>query len=175
MSVFVAVELSHVVREAVERVIDGHRAITAKWQRGEKLHLTLVFLGNPTAEQVSSFTPRIDELASRHAPFSLQVEGAGRFETMRAPTVLWLGVGGALEPLRQLQAALATALGVVATQPYVPHITLARAQDAHAFDAAMPALEQVKSESFLVEHVTLFESTHHQYRALHRSALGHTN
>lgn len=182
MSVFLAVDLDDVVRAKVVALIDQHRqAIDAKWLRADKLHLTLVFLGNATMEHVSTFTPRIDALASRHQPFELSLAGAGTFGTARAPSVSWLGVRGGLQALEQLQADAAT---VLLTQPlpglktetkerhFTPHVTLARSKREAAFVELTKTLADFTTPNFLVDHLTLYESSHEVYRPLHRARLG---
>ncbi|MBL8936542.1 MAG: RNA 2',3'-cyclic phosphodiesterase, partial [Archangium sp.] len=143
MSVFLAVDLDDVVRAKVVALIEQQRqALDAKWLRADKLHLTLVFLGNATTEHVGQFKPVIDALARRHRPFELSLAGAGTFGTARAPSVSWLGVQGAVAELAALQA---DAAAVLLTQPlpglkpeaperrFTPHVTLARSKREAAF------------------------------------------
>lgn len=181
MSVFLAVDLDEPVRALASEVIERFRpTLDAKWVREDKLHLTLVFLGNPTAAHVETFKPLVDEVASQHAVFSLELGGVGTFGTARAPSVLWLGVKGALESLRSLQADAQRSL-VSADLPglepdehgrlYAPHVTLARSKHDTAFGAASIALADFSSPPFLVSHVTLYESRSDRYRALHRAPL----
>lgn len=182
MSVFLAVDLDDVVRAKVVALIELHRpAIDAKWLRADKLHLTLVFLGNATVEHVARFTPVIDQLARRHRPFELSLAGAGTFGTARAPSVSWLGVRGALDELGRLQADAAT---VLLTQPlpgvkpeererhFTPHVTLARSKREAAFVELTSTLADFTTPSFLVDHLTLYESSHAVYRPLHQVRLG---
>ncbi len=181
MSVFLAVDLDEPVRALASGVIERFRpTIDAKWVRADKLHLTLVFLGNPGAAHVASFKPLVDEVASRHASFSLELGGVGTFGTARAPSVLWLGVTGALESLRSLQADAQRSL-VTGDLPglkpeehgrvYAPHVTLARSKEESAFAVATRELAPFASPPFLVGHVTLYVSRSDQYQALHRSPL----
>ncbi len=181
MSVFLAVDLDEPVRALASDVIERFRpTIDAKWVRADKLHLTLVFLGNPTTAHVESFKPLVDAVAGRHTSFSLELGGVGTFGTARAPSVLWLGVKGALEPLRSLQADAQRSL-VTADLPglkpdehgrvYAPHVTLARSKHDTAFGDATTALADFASPPFLVSHVTLYESRSDRYQALHRAPL----
>jgi 2'-5' RNA ligase len=172
VSVFLAVDLDEPTRARVSELIETHRAAHhAKWLRFDKLHCTLEFLGNPTADQVEAFRPIIDSLASRHRPLRLQLEGAGTFLTRRAPSVLWLGISGEVDALRALQGDAHRSLGVGEERPFVPHVTLARAQADSHFDALAKELGQFRSEGFLVEKLTLYESSNHVYRAVHEARL----
>ncbi len=182
MSVFLAVDLDEPTRGTVSALV-GQLSTRhlAKWLRPDKLHVTLVFLGNATPAHVAAFLPRIDALAKRHRPFELVLSGVGTFGTRRAPSVLWLGVGGALEALEALQHDAAEVLlteplpGVTAVErerAFSPHLTLARSKQGGVFDEVTKALEAFRTPPFIVGHVTLYESRHDEYRALHRATLG---
>ncbi|MBL8918776.1 MAG: RNA 2',3'-cyclic phosphodiesterase [Myxococcaceae bacterium] len=182
MSVFLAIDLDDAARTLAAQVIEQHRPLVpAKWVRADKLHLTLVFLGNADPGHVEGFKPVIDALARRHQPFSLELASAGTFGTARAPSVLWLGVAGAVEPLRALQADAQRALltqqlpGLSPKEherAFTPHVTLARSKHNAAFAEAATALSTLRSRPFTVAQLTLYESRADRYQALHRAPLG---
>ncbi|MCA2978900.1 MAG: RNA 2',3'-cyclic phosphodiesterase [Myxococcaceae bacterium] len=182
MSVFLAIDLDDTSRALAGQVIERARpTVDARWVHADKLHLTLVFLGNPTPAHVATLTPLVDAVASRHGPLSLSLAGVGTFGTARAPSVLWLGVGGALEALSALQADARQTLllddlpgvqPVERTRPYAPHVTLARAKVGLPFGDLEATLRDFAAPPFTARHVTLFESVASSYRAVHRSALG---
>jgi RNA 2',3'-cyclic 3'-phosphodiesterase len=182
VTVFLAIDLDDAVRARAASVIDAARTtVDARWVRADKLHLTLVFLGNPTLAQVGSLTQATDEVARRHRLFTLALSGVGTFGTARAPSVLWLGVGGDLEALRALQSHARTALlladlpgvqPIERERPYAPHVTLARSKDGHPFGDLEASLAGFESPAFSVDHLTLYESTASEYRPLHRVELG---
>ena len=167
MSVFVAIELDDTVRGEVTALLEAERAaLAAKWLPPEKLHLTVVFLGNTLPD-----TGALDALCAGARPFTLELAGSGVFVTERAPAVLWLGVGGELDALHALQQKAAALLGDV-PRPYVPHLTLGRAHVPGAFDDAARRLGSFRSARFPVKHLVLFESLHHVFRVLHRVSFG---
>lgn len=171
MSFFLAVDLDDTVRAEVVACIEAHRpSVIAKWLRADKLHLTLRFLGHPTPDSLTALEPVARAITARTSPFTLRLRAAGFFVTARAPSVLWLGVDGDLAPLRELQAALTPADD---TRPFVPHVTLARAQSPGALEALEPHLRDFTSSPFRIDHLTLYESTHDQYRAVFRLGFGH--
>ena len=174
MSVFLAVDVDDAVRAQVAALVETHRATTpASWLTPEKVHVTLLFLGEREPDGLEA---AVRALASRVAPFSLGLADAGLFETARAPSVLWLGVNGALEALRDLRRAVVEVAGAHAPpaereRPYVPHLTLARGKRPGHFDAVMPALRGFAAGPFAVRHVTLYESSHKVYTARWRAPL----
>jgi RNA 2',3'-cyclic 3'-phosphodiesterase len=171
VSFFLAIDLDERVREEVWQATSPHHARAAKWLRRDKLHLTLLFLGEPSLEERASLEGRLRPVAGSAAPFTLTLEGAGQFETARAPAVIWLGVAGQREPLFALQRALSQALQLELDRPYVPHVTLARAK-AGVLGEVVTALSAFRSSPFEVTHLTFFESTHEHYRAHFQVSLG---
>jgi 2'-5' RNA ligase len=113
-----------------------------RWTRPEGIHLTLKFLGAAAAVQRPAIEAALQgALADRQAP-SLKPGGLGSFGGRR-PQVLWLGLDGDLDAVRQLAAAVdaaLTPLGFSAeTRPFAAHLTLARVPE----DAAPAALARV--------------------------------
>jgi len=164
LSVFAAIDLDDAVRAQAAGAIDPR--IEAKWLPAAKLHLTVVFLGNAEPQPIVA---KLDALCAEQAPFSLELRGSGVFVTERAAAVLWLGVGGDLDALHALRRRAGF------SEPYAPHVTLGRAQVSGAFDEAARRLTAFASARFEVRHLTLYESAHGEFRALHRSSFGRGN
>lgn len=168
MSFFLAIDLDEQVRAEVWNFSTLHHQLPApaKWLRRDKLHLTLVFLGEPSPEVLSGLDVKVASLAEGVPSFSLQLAHAGLFETARAPSVLWLGVDGELEPLKALQQRLSQGLQADLDRPYVPHVTLARSKHPHTFTKLLPVMQAFSSSEFRVKQVTLFHSTESRYQPL---------
>ncbi len=152
MSFFLGIAFDEVTRAEVQRGLDLAQPLNpgAKWERLEKTHVTLVFMGSvvPDAETVAG-------VAKRHAPFELRLKGGGTFRER----VLWLGLDGQLKQLCALQAELMSALEVVDEHGgYTPHVTLARGTRL----TAAPLLG-FESPPFTVREVCLFESARGAY------------
>lgn len=165
VSAFIALDLDDAARALAAALIEQHRAtVPARWLRSDKLHITLEFLGNPA--DPSAFAPKVDALAAQASPFSLSLHGAGVFVTERAPAVLWLGIAGDLAALHALHGR-----ATPGDRPFTPHLTLGRAHTPNAFDALAASLGTLTSAPFEVSHLTLYESTHHAFRVVHRAPL----
>jgi 2'-5' RNA ligase len=139
LRLFFAVELSEEVRaRAAEHAARLRRAfpdVRAGWERPEKMHVTLKFLGDVDAPRVPSLT-RAAEAATRGlSPFTLTVEGTGSFPPRGAPRVLWLGLRDDSGRLALLQSRLedeCDSEGFAREQrPFKPHLTLARLRTPH--------------------------------------------
>lgn len=172
MSVFLAVDLDAPARASASAIIETHRANApnAKWLRTDKLHVTVVFLGNPKPDQVAQWIPLIDSLGERHQTFSLRLHGAGTFLTARAPSVLWLGVQGELEKLTALHLDALRTFNVH-ERPFVPHVTLARSQKDGHFEELAKELATFSTPDFEVCGLSLYESSNHVYRVIHHAPL----
>lgn len=131
MRLFIALDLPVEVRNeaaAVQQRLQRAEAAPVRWARAEGLHLTLQFLGETAETQVA---PLLAALNALPAPtFSLRLERAGCFPDVRRPRVIFLGLGGELHALHQLQLAVLAAsatLGFAAEErAFHPHITLGR-------------------------------------------------
>ena len=133
---FIAVELPPAAREAVEGVVRDLRSRTGdgvRWVRPEGVHLTLKFLGDIDAGSVPTISEALDRCAASAAPFDLFLEGVGVFPNARRPRVIWIGLGGALEPLLALQQSVERELEELGfaseRRPFTPHLTLGRVRD----------------------------------------------
>lgn len=102
----------------------------AKWVHPQDFHITLQFLGAVDEEAVPRIVQALEQVSRRTAPFELHFEGVGSFGTKEAPRVLWAGLGGEIDKLRQLNQSVGAAVLPVGFEPedrpYRPHITLAR-------------------------------------------------
>ncbi|HET7518172.1 MAG TPA: RNA 2',3'-cyclic phosphodiesterase [Actinomycetes bacterium] len=93
-------------------------------------HLTLAFLGQVQPEMAGEVV-RVGETAvAGVGPARLRLEGAGTFPAGRRARVLWAGMGGDVEVLVRLAAALSSACKAAGLRsedrPLAPHLTLAR-------------------------------------------------
>ena len=134
MRLFVALEIPEAVRREVTRRVAGlrDRLPRARWVDPEKIHLTLLFLGQVEDAKVPALAARLREAFAKHPPLDLRLEGAGTFPPRRPARVAWIGME-APEDLAALQkdvteAAVAAVGFEPEARPYNPHVTLARCE-----------------------------------------------
>lgn len=129
---FVAVPLDVSVRAALERAreswlerpdLDGLR-----WSDPASWHLTLAFLGDVDASDISEIAGAAGAVAGRHGPMRLPAGGVGAFPVPARARVAWYGIGDPRSRLAGLARDLGDALRVEVGDPFRPHITLARAR-----------------------------------------------
>lgn len=136
---FVAIELSDAAKRALTALIQslrGRRIDGLRLVRPEGMHLTLKFLGDIDASRVPRITDALAAASARHAPFRLTLADPGFFPNADRARVLWIGVGGDLRPLRDLQRdvdeTLATLGFAAEKRTFNPHLTIARMRDSAA-------------------------------------------
>jgi 2'-5' RNA ligase len=135
---FIAIELSGEEHRVLSELQHRLKATTppraVRWTAPENIHLTLHFLGDVAAGDVRKIGQTLSAAAAVYPPFSLSLGGLGCFPTMRRPRIVWLGVGGDVSILQELQQRLGQKLGEAINfrpdaRPYSPHLTLGRVKD----------------------------------------------
>jgi len=129
--IFVCIELPDYVREAVSRLQKLYRnADGLSWTAREKLHITLVFLGEMESGPQEELARRLREIQVQ--PFYLGLEGVGVFPRKGRPQVLWAGLQKADPRLFQLHGKVEQVAMGLGHEPerrrYSPHVTIARCQ-----------------------------------------------
>lgn len=131
---FCAVELPEDLRGQVGAYVADLREkfphVRASWERPEKLHLTLKFLGEIKPARVESLAGAAGRAAARVGPFHIKLSAAGAFPPRGPARVLWLGVADETGGLAALQRHLEDECSAEGfprePRPYSPHLTLAR-------------------------------------------------
>lgn len=140
---FIAIDLPTPILDALAATqqqmqayfVAQNRGSALRWSPIRNLHLTLRFLGDTTPAQREQAAQQLAALAAAVAPFALHADltsnGIGGFPNLRQPRVLWVGLGGALEKLADLQAQVEAVVQAAGFAPeekgFSPHLTLARA------------------------------------------------
>src|SRR5215203_4545379 len=108
--VFVAVDISHEARGRAAAYIEAlrreFRAVRVGWDKPEKLHLTLKFLGDTEERQLSELGKIVAKISSEISKFKLQILNTGVFPAARNPRVLWLDVKDAAGNLAKINHRL---------------------------------------------------------------------
>jgi 2'-5' RNA ligase len=132
--VFCAVEISQeVTRRALEHISQLQSSTTkaqVNWNREDKFHLTLKFLGHIPQAQVAEVTRACETATKDFQKFEISIGGAGAFPKHGPPRVLWIGVDDTEGKLADLQRGLDDACGKLGfpreERDFHPHLTIAR-------------------------------------------------
>ncbi len=156
--------IAHIQEELARRVPTN----SVRWTPPHNVHLTLVFLGNRPRGEVPDLTARVREALTGIPPFHLELEAIGVFPNYRRPRIVWLGVGGNLDALARVQAAVARAMVLMGwkpeERPFTPHLTIGRVRkglDGSTLARLGDVVRRVKVDPFgahSVHEVILFRS-----------------
>lgn len=135
MRLFVGVLPPRRACEELTRAIAPHRSAWPglRWLDPAGWHMTLAFLGEVPEEVLPELETRLARAASRHAPMTLSLAGAGAFPSVRRARVFWTGVHGPHLRLARLAGSLgagAVRAGAARTdrRRLRPHLSLARSR-----------------------------------------------
>jgi 2'-5' RNA ligase len=154
MRSFIAIDLGQAVRTRVEQEIERLRPLApnARWVNAEGIHVTLAFLGHLDDARAEDVKTIVLDVARRHPPLELSVEGVGGFGSSARPRVLWVGLTGDVEPLASIKTDLETRLvpfGYRSEQrAFKPHLTLARARKPNGDSALARCIRASQSIAF---------------------------
>src|SRR5688500_13520610 len=103
--IFIAVDISPEAKRRVSRYIDdlrsGFRDLKVGWEKAEKLHLTLKFLGDVEPEKLSGLIEAAEKIAGKLSKFTVKIERTGVFPNERKARVLWLGLNDETDGLKK--------------------------------------------------------------------------
>lgn len=143
MRVFIAVDLSKEAKKEISKLLKTlkKKHWPVKWEKPEKLHQTLAFLGSLTIDQVSQVYQVCQKSARGIKPFSISFKGLGAFPSYDFVRIIWLGLKGDLKDLARLEKNIKREIMAVfentankkninflLSRPFSPHITLGRVE-----------------------------------------------
>ena len=136
-----------------------------RWVKPQNLHLTLKFLGDIPAAETEAVGAGVKAAAGDKAALDLTVQGMGVFPGIKRPRVLWIGFGGEVDRLKQLQSSIEDQLEAVGyrreKKGFKAHLTLARIKGGVAPDRLLRAIEAVGNFSprpFTARNLILYKS-----------------
>jgi len=167
--IFAAIDISDDVRAAVTNYIDEQRSkfrdLPIKWEKPEKLHITLKFVAEADERQTAALDAAIRQVAGEHSPFDVAIDGTGAFPNFSNPRVLWLDVGPGAEQMEPIAGGLESICerqGIAGEKRrFHPHLTIGRMRQFRrkALNTGDLLQGQFGPEAFRVERLTLYESS----------------
>jgi RNA 2',3'-cyclic 3'-phosphodiesterase len=121
---------------------------SVKWSGRDNFHLTVLFLGEMTDDQLPAIQDMCATIASETSAFRIRVGGASAFpkpETGKPLKTLWVGLTEGAKDWKALVRRAEpwfTPLGVAKNEGLVPHVTLGRVRDEGAALAEALAVER---------------------------------
>ena len=166
--IFIALDISNEAREKIARFISELKKeflhLRVSWEKPEKIHLTLKFLGDIDEEQLSKVKEAVRKIASGTKAFSLRVEKTGCFPAPKKARILWLGLTDETGTLQKLLGKLEEEMAVLGFEkedrPFRAHLTIARLREPQRSRELVEAHLQKQFEpvSFEVSQIVIYES-----------------
>jgi 2'-5' RNA ligase len=107
-----------------------------RWVRAGNMHITLKFLGEVDEAAIPSIVEAVRHAVAPFPPLKLVIEGLGVFPNHEQPQVVWFGVKGDTETLREMERALSTSLTALGfppeDRPFIGHLTIGRVRSGNA-------------------------------------------
>lgn len=125
MRIFISVNLPATAQKELAKLIKKWQKFhwPVRWEKPEKIHLTLAFLGD-TKTPLTKIKETVVQASRDIKSFEVGVKGLGAFPDFVRPRVVWLGLKGDLKNLARLQKQIGRIhLG---QRPFVPHATIGR-------------------------------------------------
>jgi len=127
--IFIAINLPENIKKKLSDCQSKWLELPCRWVKKENLHITLVFLGYLSDEELLEILKITKEVASRNQPFSINLNKIFYGPPKQPPRMVWVE-GEKSEELGKLQQDLENSLRGTPKQkenrPYAPHITLGR-------------------------------------------------
>jgi len=128
---FIALESNKELKALMETLIEKLKKIGFKsnWTKNENVHLTMIFLGNISMQQIAKISYKAGERIFGFPTFTFKVDKLGYFTDNGIPKVLWLNVSGG-ETLNGLYSEFKKSVIQsdieISSEAFVPHITVGR-------------------------------------------------
>lgn len=170
MRIFIGVDLTAEPKREIEKLLKNleKKHWKVEWETLEKLHLTLVFLGEISKEKLEMVERACRKVASELKPFIVFFKGLGCFPDFDFPRIIWIGLKGDLKSLAFIQKSLEKDLKDsgfdIKQRPFYPHLTLGRIKNARSRERReigrqVKALREIDFKSqWLIEKIGLYES-----------------
>ena len=166
--IFTAIDISDEARRQVSDYIAYLRAefpnVRVGWDKPEKLHLTLKFLGDIDEGQLQDLNEAVKETVKQITSFKLRISKTGAFPSTKKARVLWLGVEdekGSLQKLNEVLENEGERKGFAKEKrDFKAHLTIARLREPHQSKALIERHLQndFEAEEFTVSEITIYQS-----------------
>ncbi|MCX8009935.1 MAG: RNA 2',3'-cyclic phosphodiesterase [Ignavibacteria bacterium] len=149
---FFALNLSEECRKKIFSITEDFKKFNqpVKWEPIEKLHITMLFLGNVEEKKQRKLEVDAEELAMQYSKRTLKFNSVGVFPNERRARVIWVGIekDEMLTELAESLKTIAKNLKIeIDEKKFHPHVTLGRVKDGLS-DEFIKYFQSYKFENF---------------------------
>ena len=166
MRMFLAIPVPSAVKNIKQMLTSTceKERVEIRWVKNNNLHLTVQFLGSVSDDIVTQIGIEVDNVVRSINPFSLKVSETGCFPNSFKPSVLYLGIGGNIEALKDLVLKIKNKMSQMGfkkdSKLFIPHITIAKINYPQKFnpDISIFLNSTYDEVEFFVDKIQLSES-----------------
>ncbi len=165
---FIALNIPQLIKDNILEIRNTIYGLekNVRWEKDEKLHLTLKFLGDVETTKNEEILFRINSLVERHKKFELNLDKFGLFYRNKKPSILWLGFKHSKELLNivsELDEELEQLNFKKERRKYKTHLTLIRLRGKENISKIKKFLDyQFPALNFEADTISLIKSTLNQ-------------
>jgi RNA 2',3'-cyclic 3'-phosphodiesterase len=180
MRTFIAIPLPDDCKKLLDQLQHPLRTSGAEvsWASIQNIHLTLKFLGEVDPGTIPALVERLRGALAPQSSFSLRLRGVGGFPDLRNPRVIWCGIEGDIERLKQLHKEIdricAEAGFALEQRPFQPHLTLGRVRGKRNLHRLLDCIRIGGDHegSFDVREVGVYQSTLTPHGSIYKMLAG---
>jgi len=159
MRLFIAALIPEEIRKQLTNYINSlkYDIDGVKWEKSEKLHITLKFLGDVDKSKVDDITNLLGNLASGFSPFKVQISEFGGIPHLRSPRILYVGISNNKLLSRfhnELEQNLSGFGFEKENRKFTPHVTIGRVKKKIHIKETPP----ITQKSFQITQIGLMKS-----------------
>ena len=160
MRLFIAALLPEEIRLRVGEYVDSLKPNIhgVKWERYEKLHITLKFLGEAGDSAAAELSGTLENICLKYSPFQTNITRFGGFPNLEKPRVLFVGLSPN-EGLSLLKNDIESELEAFGfkteNRRFIPHITVGRVKNKFGIKSPVPIPEKI---AFDISRIALIKS-----------------
>jgi 2'-5' RNA ligase len=146
LRLFIAALLPDGIRARMDEYLKAvmPRCEGVKWEKYDKFHVTLKFLGSVDDSRVPGIASITGGLVRSYAPFETAISGVGGFPNMRNPRILYIGLSENQE-LSSFQSRIEESLVPLGfpreARRFIPHVTIGRVKSKLRIKEPLPQPE----------------------------------
>ena len=105
---FLGFELPPDIKTIISKVSRAGKELPldVRWVKLDNIHLTIIFMGNISEEQIEPIGKAVKQVCARYEGFNVTIEKLGFFGSRRNPRILWMGLGGDVHRMGHFRDAL---------------------------------------------------------------------
>jgi 2'-5' RNA ligase len=160
LRLFIAALLPDEIRARMDEYLEAVMPLCegVKWEKNNKLHVTLKFLGSVDDSNVSGIASIIGGLVRNYAPFETAISGVGGFPDLRNPRILYIGLSENAE-LSSFQSRIEESLEPLGfprdKRRFISHVTIGRIKNRLRIKEPLP---QPEARSFSISEIGVIKS-----------------